>query len=99
MEEKVRNYLINETQEKSEVVREMLTEKVLKYDDIAAEFGRWLETRSYEGGELKVGGYTAAEIYQMAPQLDGIGVYNFLVTLRDNPKLAEEIIRHGFAVM
>lgn len=98
MEEKVRKYLEDEAGDESEVVQEMLLEKVMKYDDIAAEFGRWLEARDYAGSKLEVGGYTAAEIYRMAPMLDGIGVYNFLVTLRDNPKVAREIIRSGFAV-
>lgn len=98
MEEKIEKYLIEETGEESEVVRRRLMEKVLKYDDIAKDFVKWLETRNYGEMKVEVGGYTAGEIYTMAPMLDGIGVFNFLVTLRDNPEGAKKIIEEGFVV-
>lgn len=97
MEERIERYLREERGVTSEVVRRKLREKVMKYDDIAQEFARWLERREYEEG-LEIGGYTARGIYELAPRLDGIGVFNFLVTLRDDPEGAEEMIGEGFRV-
>ena len=48
--------------------------------------------------KLEVNGYTAGDICGMAPLLDGIGVYNFLVDLRDNPEAAQKAIDSGFVV-
>ena len=97
MGEKIEQYLRDERGVASDVVRRRLREKVMKYDDIAEEFGRWLEKREYERG-VEVEGYTAQGIYELAPQLDGIGVFNFLVTLRDDPEGAKEMVREGFVV-
>lgn len=98
MEERIERYLREERGVESEVVREMLREKVMKYDDIAEEFGKWLEKRVYEENGVESGGYTAKRIHEMAPQLDGIGVFNFLVTLRDEPEEAKRFIDEGFVV-
>lgn len=98
MEDRLEKYLIEEKKVESEVVRRMLMAKVLKYDDIAAEFARWLDVRNYDEPGLVINGYTARKIYELAPKLDGIGVYNFLVTLRDDPEEAAEIMREGFVV-
>ncbi len=97
MEERIEKYLVEERRVESPVVRKMLREKVMKYEDIAEEFLRWLETREYEE-RVEIGGYTAKRIHEIAPQLAGIGVYNFLVTLRDDPEGAKEIIDEGFVV-
>jgi len=97
MEEEIERYLREERGITSDVVRQRLREKVMKYDDIAGEFGRWLERREYKEG-VKIEGYTARGIYELAPKLDGIGVFNFLVTLRDDPEGARKIIQEGFVV-
>ena len=47
---------------------------------------------------IKIGDYSSEQIHALAPDLSGIGVYNFMVTLRDEPKLAKEIIQSGFKV-
>ncbi len=96
METKIDNYLREEKQIDSELVREMLIKKITKYDDILQEFIQWLEARSYEHARVVIDGYNAQKIYELAPQLDGIGVYNFLVTLRDEPQEAQAIINEGF---
>lgn len=98
MEGRIEKYLIDEKGVESEIVRQKLREKVMKYDDIAAEFDEWLDERSYREGGIKVAGYGASDIYKMAPMLDGIGVFNFLVDLRDNLEEAEKIIESGFVV-
>lgn len=96
METKIEQYLVEVKKVESPVVREMLRNKVTKYDDIAGEFMKWLETQKYADDGLVVGDYTAKQIYEMAPELDGIGVFNFLVTLRERPEEARKIIESGF---
>lgn len=97
MEEKIERYLRSEKNVESALVREMLCRKVMKHDDIAGWFAEWLETRKYVD-DMKAGGYTAEDIYKIAPWLDGIGVFNFLVTLRDDPDDAKKIISEGFVI-
>lgn len=99
MEERIERYLIDEKGVESEIVRQKLREKVMKYDDIVAEFDEWLDERRYRKEGIKVAGYGASDIYKMAPMLDGVGVFNFLVTLRDEPEEAERIIESGFVVL
>ena len=74
---------------------ERLFKKVSKYEDIYSEFLSWIDNRKYTNGII-VGDYSSEQIYELAPDLSGIGVYNFMVTLRDNPELAREIIQSGF---
>lgn len=66
--------------------------------DIAEEFSEWLETHQYrvDDGALKIRGYTASKIAEMAPFLDGAGAFNFLITLREKPEKAEKYIQDGF---
>lgn len=98
MEEKVERYLREEKGITDGIVREMLKRKVLKYQDIAGEFERWLELREYDEEGLKIQGYGAVEIYEMAPWLDGIGVFNLLVALRDEPEETKKTITEGLAI-
>lgn len=75
----------------------IIADKIKKYDDIYGEFCYWLENRNYDKADpLVVNGYTAKQIYQINPELDGIGVYNFLITLREHPQQAKEYIESGF---
>ena len=74
---------------------ERLFKKVSKYEDIYSEFLNWLDTHNY-ASEVKIAGYSSRQIHELAPNLSGIGVYNFMVTLRDNPDLAQEIIQSRF---
>lgn len=95
-EARIEKYLLEEKQAFG-VVFVKLFSKITKYEDIAKEFCRWLEVRNYDyDNQIEIGGYSAKKIYEMAPILDGIGVYNFLVTLRDNPEEAARIINEGF---
>ncbi|MDR2546410.1 MAG: hypothetical protein LBC96_02730 [Lachnospiraceae bacterium] len=45
---------------------------------------------------VTIEGYTAAAISALAPFMDGVGVYNFMVTLRERPDNAKRIIAEGF---
>lgn len=65
--------------------------------DIAAEFAQWIRTGEYPlHGCLRVEGYSARDIDEMAPILHGAGVYNFLITLREKPVQAKRYIQEGF---
>ena len=59
------------------------------------KFLSWIDNRKYTN-RIIVGDYSSEQIYKLAPSLSGIGIYNFMVTLRDNPELAREIIQSGF---
>ncbi len=74
-----------------------MVDKIEKYPDIRDEFYYWLEHRNYDKQQpLVVENYTAKQIYQLNPRLDGIGVYNFLITLREKPDVAKTYITSGF---
>ena len=96
MEEKIVNYLVNEKNRPKSIAK-MSADRICKHDDIAAEFVKWLETRSYDcPNSLVVEGYSAMDIYKLAPFLDGIGIYDFMITLREKPEFAKETLAQGF---
>lgn len=79
---------------------EQVMNKIIKYEDILEDFCHWLETRDYYNeNAVVVDGYSAQAIVDLAPMLDGIGAFNFLVDLRDQPERAKRIIREGFRVL
>lgn len=97
-DEKILEYLVQEKQCEPKVVAPMMLAKVSKYEGIRREFEEWLRKRKYrKDGAMEIDGWTAEKVAKAAPELDGIGAYNFLVTLRDEPKKAKEIIESGFA--
>lgn len=93
--EKVLNYLINELNQ-SERVAKRNAAKLCKYEDIKDEFLVWTNSNEFDEIGVSVDGYTAKKIHELAPFMNGVGVYSFMVTLRDNPELAHETIKAGF---
>ena len=94
--EKVINYLVSERNQKPEVASK-ITSAFERHADIRAELEKWLERREYaQDNPLVVEGYTADMISKLAPFMDGVGVYNFLVTLRERPENGKRIISEGF---
>ncbi len=94
--EKIIKYFIDE-KAVSEVVAKVLAKSLLKYADIRDEFIYWLNNRDYNApNAISIGGYSACDVHEMAPFLDAAGVYNFMVTLRDNPIKAQAYIKNGF---
>ena len=90
------NYLVNERNQKSEVA-ERLVAPFQKHDDIRSELEHWIEQREFnKDNSLTIEGYTAEMIYKLAPFMDGVGVYNFLITLRERPDNGKRIIAEGF---
>ena len=99
MDLNIYNYLVNE-KNNSKAVASTITEKVCRHEDIKNEFLKWLEKRNYDfDNPLTISGYTAKDIVKMAPFMDGIGVYTFMVTLREKPDKAKQYIKEGFKIL
>lgn len=96
MKDKIRYYFLEE-QHLTERVSDVLTKFLSKYEDIANEFIRWTENHKFDvPNAVEVEGYTASKIHELAPWLDGAGVYSLMVTLRDTPEKGMEYIKQGF---
>jgi len=94
--EKVINYLVKERNQKREVAAKIAS-SFEKHDDICAELEKWIEQKEYpQDNPLTIEGYTAVIISKLAPFMDGVGVYNFMVTLRERPDNGKRIIAEGF---
>lgn len=94
----IKTYLIQD-KKMTPVVADVLAKSLEKYADIKNEFCCWMDNNSFEcDNSLSIDGYTAKRIHEIAPHLDGVGVYNFMVTLRDKPEKAYEYIQKGFPI-
>jgi len=92
----IKEYLTNTRHQKPEVVAK-ITQPLERHDDICAELEKWIEKQEYPQNEpLTIEGYTAEAISKLAPFMDGVGVYNFMVTLRERPDYGKRIIAEGF---
>ena len=95
MEEIIR-YFVDE-KKTTEAVAKVLAKTLMKYEDIQNEFLFWVKNKQYlTDGAIEIEGYTAQAIHELVPYLDGAGIYNFMVTLRDNPQKAHDYIKNGF---
>ena len=96
MAEKIVNYLVRARNQKPEVAAKIAS-SFERHDDIRAELEKWIEGKEYPKDKpLAIEGYTAEKISKLAPFMDGVGVYNFMVTLRERPDNAKRIIAEGF---
>lgn len=94
--ELIKKYL-EEEKKMSPVILERTIAKLERHADIAEEFTLWIETKEYKTETaLQIEGFTAEDIFNIAPFLDGLGVYTFLVTLREQPERAKAQISAGF---
>lgn len=93
--DKMMEYFVKEKGE-TEIVARMLAKKLNKYEDIRESFLNWIDTRNYDE-RIQILGYSAKSIHELQPQMDASGVYQFLVTLRDNPENAEKYIKSNFS--
>lgn len=92
----IRKYLMDEKKE-STIILERNIVRFGKHPDIAAEFSEWIRTKCYRTElAVSVEGYTAKKIYEIAPFLNGLGVFNFLIALREQPENAKAQIKAGF---
>jgi len=69
------------------------TNRINTYDDIAKEFGKWIDERIFPENGVSVNGYNAKTIHKIAPSMNGAGVYNILVVMRENPENAMITLR------
>lgn len=94
--EMIRRYLIDERCQTPEAADKILA-PLEKHEDICSELVNWIIQRKFtQDSPLAIEGYTAQMISDLAPFMDGVGVYNFLVTLRERPDNAKRIISEGF---
>lgn len=94
--ELIRKYLIEEKKMPA-VVADRTAEKLERHPDISAELVHWILSKEYKSNApLIVEGYTAADIVKLAPFMDGVGVFTFLVSLREQPERAKAQIAAGF---
>ena len=94
--EKIIEYLENECGQKPEVATR-LSLPFMTHDDIRTELENWIVKRDYvKDNPLTIEGYSADDISKLAPFMDGVGVYNFMVTLRERPENGKRIIAEGF---
>ncbi len=92
---KIMNYLIDVLNQTERAAKRNF-EKLSKYDDIKLEFESWIDIQEYPADGIEIEEYNAAKISELAPFMNSVGVYNFLVTLRDDPVLAKQTIADGF---
>ena len=94
--EKITNYLLNELGQNPQVAAKV-SSSFERHNDIRSELEKWIEQRKYpQENSIMVEGYTADAISELAPFMDGVGVYNFLITLRERPENGKRIIAEGF---
>lgn len=94
--DEIRDYLKNELNLKEDQV-DRYAKNISKYDDIFNEFCAWLKQRNFDfENPVKVEGYTAKRISELAPFMSGVGVYNFLISFREDPERAKFYISEGF---
>ena len=83
----------------TDIAASILIKKLEKYSDISEEFDYWLAYGKYrDDNAIEINGYSAKQISEIAPHLDAAGVYGFMVTLRDDPEKAKQIITDNFPV-
>jgi len=96
MMEKIISYLVNIRKQKPEVAAKIAS-PFEKHCDILDELEKWIDNKKYpQENPLIVEGYTAETISKLATFMDGVGVYNFMITLRERPDVAKRIIAKGF---
>ena len=94
--EKIIDHLVNKCNQSSEIAT-IIASPLERRNDIYTELKTWLEQRTYpQENPLTIEGYTAEDISKLAPFMDGVGVYNFMVTLRERPESGRRIIAEGF---
>lgn len=69
-----------------------------RHPDIAGELEVWINTRQYPSDGIEVDGLTAKDIKAKADFMTGAEAYNFLITMREEPELAQKYIAEGFPV-
>ena len=92
----LKEYMEKEVNVPSERI-EVYLSNFKKHPDIGLEFEQWVILRKHKTkNPIKVEGYTAKDIAELAPFLSGLGVYNYMISLREYPDYALLYIKWGF---
>lgn len=82
------DWLLELNPDMSEICMEHTAEKLLKYNDIALAVQYHIENDDYDNS-ISIEGYTAKRLHdEVADKLSIIGVYNYLIYLKESPKEA-----------
>lgn len=88
---------IEKTYEYSEKRAKMMAEQIYKHDEIFEEFFNYMrigKMRKKDRSQVEVCGYTAERLYNEY-DLSPLGVYNYLVYLKEEPQRALEDLKQG----
>jgi hypothetical protein len=91
--EEIMYYLVQRL-ELSKAWAQEIYERLAYYPDIYEEFYKFIQTGMYPQNGIVVEGYTAKYLAANYP-LTGIGVYNYLIYLREKPAEALSDLRAG----
>lgn len=79
----------------SEDKLERQAEKFLKYEDIAAAVQHHIENDTYDES-VCICGYTAKKLHdEVGDKLSVVGVYNYMITLKENPENGIKWLKQG----
>ena len=93
----IMDYLI-ETLKQKKILAERNFKRISEHKDIKAEFETCIKNNQIPEDGITIGGYTAKDIRKLAPFMNYLGIYNFLVSLRIDPENAKKSIENGFKI-
>lgn len=89
---------LTETLKQKKVLAERNFNRITKHDDIKNEFESCIKDGNIPDEGIIVEGYSAKDIQKLAPFMNWLGIYNFLISLRDKPEEAKQSIEVGFKI-
>ena len=98
--EKIITYLINVLKQKEKIALSYY-EKFNQYEDIVNEFANCISGKqfNYSDNGIVVEGYSAKSLKEkVGNKLSDLGVYNYLIYLRENPNEAKKDLAAGLPV-
>lgn len=73
--------------------------KLEEHKDILREFEMWVQNKEYcDANPVSVEGYTAKDLSQTYPMLNGDGAFMMLIALRENPQSAVKMLKDGMKI-
>ena len=89
---------LTETLKQKKVLADRNFNRITKYEDLKDEFEACIKSGSIPNDGIIVEGYSAKDIQTLAPFMNWLGIYNFLISLRDDPEKAKQNIEDGFKI-
>ena len=91
-------HYLTETLNQKRMLAERNYKRISEFEDIRAELEACIQNHRIPDDGVTVEGYSAKEIRKLAPFLNDLGVYNFLISLRVDPEKAKKQIEEGFII-